>query len=358
VSSEHVIDVASNPSRRHPRSRAVVQDARPMQHLSKLFAVLALGVAGCATEAAETTATLESAVTTHDVDVAPECEGIIGYVNWAPLQELDAYLPYTVANAITQRRATQPFVDLADVSSISGIAQARLEQITNRAYNLDFIDAECAGVYEELAVSHDDRIAILAYVNTAPEAELAEVARSQNAATAAALVAGRPYTTLQAVVDRFGVGPSTFRSIRNAAIADPFDDLVARVNGVERDVAIRLNFDWFALMYEQPGQQGSMVCFGVPADVVADFGGVMRPNLADGAEVLAEVTSSVDFADRYNEVGDATAGLAHLAAQVAGHEFLGCYISYHPDPWSGVNRAFFVDKVTGYRVFTETRWSE
>jgi DNA uptake protein ComE-like DNA-binding protein len=317
----------------------------------------ALGLGGCGVEELPTSSTA-SAVTIDDVDFAPECEGILGYTNWAPLAELDAYLPYSVANAIIARRAVTPFSSIADISSVSGIAQARLAQITNRAWNLDFIDIECAGTYEELAVSYDDRAAILAYANTASVEALEAAARFEESTTAAAIVAARPFTTLQQLVDVYGVGIATFRSLRDAAIFDPFDDLVARVNAAGWDAELRTAFDWYEIAVEQPGQQGGMTCFGVDPDLVAAFGGVLRPNLADGAEVMAEVEGTVAFADRFDEVGDATAGLAHLEAQVSGQEFFGCYISYHPDPWSGINRAFFVNTVTGYRVFSETSWSE
>jgi len=74
--------------------------------------------------------------------------------------------------------------------------------------------------------------------------------------------------------------------------------------------------------------------------------------------VLQEVQGTVSYADRYHEVGDASAGLAHLSAQIAGQTFFGCYIEFQPNPWCGVSRAFYVNQVTGYRVLTETSWCE
>jgi hypothetical protein len=328
------------------------------RHLSQLAALsLVLGACGAEPGDHHRLATTTSAVTMDDVDFAPECEGILGYVNWASLGELDGYLPSNVAAAIVQRRAAQPFTSIEDLSSVSGIAQARLEQITGRARTLDFIDADCAGVYEELAVSYHDRAAILTYANIAAEAELWDVVRTEPNTVAPLLVARRPFTTLQYLVDTHGVGPSTFRSIRDAAVTDPFDELVGRVNATS-DVDIRTAFNWYAVAGELPGHPTGMLCFGVPAELVTGMGGQMRPNLATGSEVLAEVTGTVDYADRFNQVGDATAGLAHLAAQVAGQTFFGCYLSFEPNPWCGVNRAFYVNKVTGYRVLTEIRWCE
>jgi DNA uptake protein ComE-like DNA-binding protein len=321
-----------------------------------LCAASALVLGACAAE--PEMSTTAAAVTTADVDFAPECAGILGYVNAASLAELDAYLPSNVASGIVGRRASRPFADVADLSSVPGIAQARLEQIAARARTLGFIAADCAGIYEELAVSAADRAAILAYVNSASQDELWNVARTEPDTVAPLVVAGRPFTTLQQLVDVFGVGPSTFRSIRDAAVEDPFDQLAGRVNGVHRDASIKTAFNWFSVATDQPGRQSGMVCFGVPADLVTSFGGEMRPNLATGSEVLAEVTSTVQFADRFHEIGDATAGLAHLAAQVSGHQFLGCYISFQPNPFCGVSRAFFVNKDTSSRVLTETSWCE
>ena len=49
---------------------------------------------------------------------------------------------------------------------------------------------------------------------------------------------------------------------------------------------------------------------------------------------------------------------ANTLTQVSGQQFAGCYYSFAPDPWSGVNRSAFINTKTGYRVLTETRWSE
>jgi DNA uptake protein ComE-like DNA-binding protein len=328
-----------------------------MKQLAWFGAVSALALGGCAVEPA-TTETAAAAITIADTDLAPECAGILGYVGGASLAELDAYLPSTVAAAIVQRRTARPFVDLEDLSSVSGIAQARLEQIAARARTLGFIGPACAGVYEELAVSADDAAAILAYANTAGEAELWDVVRFEPDTVAPLLVARRPFTSLPHLVDTYGVGPSTLRSLRDAAIEDPFDELAGRVNAVHRDASLKTAFNWYSVASEQPGQQSGMLCFGVPADLVTRYGGQLRADLATGSEVMAEVAGTVSYADRYHEVGSASAGLAHLSAQVSGGTFFGCYLSFQPNPWCGVSRAFFVNQDTGYRVLTETSWCE
>lgn len=329
--------------------------------LGALGALSTLALTACAAEpAALETSMVSSAIQTiHDVDIAVECEGILTYVHWASYAELDAYLPVNVVDGIVARRAVSPFVSLEDLSSVSGIAQGRLEQIAGRARAIDFIDQDCAGVYEELAVSYDDRARILQFVNTATHDQLWDVARTEPDTVAPQLIARRPHTTLQHVVDTYGVGPSTFRSIRDAAITDPFDELVGRVHAApSSETEIKTAFNWYSAASHPGGYHSSMVCFGVPAQLVIDNGGQLRPNLATASEVYDEVAGAVSWANRFGGVGSATAGLAHLQAQLTGHQFFGCYVSYQPNPWCGVNRAFFVNKDTGHRVLTEIQWCE
>jgi hypothetical protein len=54
------------------------------------------------------------------------------------------------------------------------------------------------------------------------------------------IVAARSFTTVQQVGNVSGVGPSTFHSLRNAAIDSPIDDLIAKVNAAHQDVALSL----------------------------------------------------------------------------------------------------------------------
>lgn len=328
------------------------------KHLLSLCAVVpALGLGlGCA--APDSTSATSTALTTDDVDLAPECAGILTYTNAASFAELDSYLPATVANAIVQRRSVRPFVDLADLSSVSGIAQARLALIAGRARAQGFIGNDCAGVYEELAVSQSDEAAILAYVNTASEAELSAVVRFEAETTVPQLIAKRPLTALQQLADSYGVGPDTFRALRDAAIDGPFDLLVSKVNGLHRIEQLSTKFNWYDVTVDQPGQQGGMECFGVDPALVSSFGGVNLPGLADGAEVMATVTNLVSSLNHAGALGDTTAALADLAAQVDGQSFFGCYISFMPNPWSSISRAFYVNTKTGYRVLVQTGWAE
>ena len=101
------------------------------------------------------------------------------------------------------------------------------------------------------------------------------------------------------------------------------------------------------------------MCFGLEPSSVP-YGATVRPNLADAAEVRAEVVSTVNTANRYNQIPSSvvSAGLANLDTLIAGRSFKGCYFSYANDPWSGHNVAIFVDTVNGFSVMTDTYWVE
>jgi DNA uptake protein ComE-like DNA-binding protein len=328
-----------------------------VKQLVQVGAISALVLGGCAVEPAEIS-TLASAATVNDTDLAPECAGIISYVNTASLTELDSFLPSDVANALVQRRGAHAFTDIADISSVSGVAQARLSLIVAHARAGAFIGPSCAGVYEELSVSADDATAILAFANTATEAELWDVVRTEPDTMAPLLVSSRPYTTLQQLVNVSGVGPSTFRSLRDAAVFDAFDDVVERANTLGTDTELKTAFNWYSEASESGAyHQASKTCFGVPYALVEGYG-QLRSNLADATEVMQQVTYAVNYANRYGAVGSSSAGLAHLATQVAGGQFFGCYISWQPNPWCGYTRRFFVNKDTGYRVLADTWWCE
>ncbi len=345
-----------------------MQYASPMKNTKVvwLFVSSLVASAGCMAEEAggeafsdEDVATAASALLTKgDTDVPAECQGILTYANTASYAALDAVLPSNVATGIVNRRAVRPFFDLIDLSSVSGIAQARLSQIAEAARAAGQIGSSCVGVYEELAVSLDDKAAILNYVNTVSPGPLEQVTRFEPENTVPAILAARPYTSLQALADTYGVGLETFRSIRDAAIDSDFDKMANQINGARSDSRLVTAFDVFDTLLDQPGRPRSLVCFGLDPQLVASFGGTMRANLADSAEVVAEVTNDVNWANRYGQITYKTTGLADLNNLVAGQTFAGCHMSFEPDPWSGVQRSFFVNTRTGYRFLTELHWSE
>jgi hypothetical protein len=327
-----------------------------MNQLLRLGAAASLALAAACS--APETSTEPAALAAENGDTSLECEGILTYVNWASYAELAPYLPNSLATAIVARRNVTPFVSMADLSSVSGVAQGRLEQIYGRAATLDFTDEDCVGVFEEHAVSWDHKNAILAFVNGASLASLHN-AVPNNEDAVPYLMSTRPYTNLAALAATPQVGIATFHAIKVAAIDGPFEQLAAAVNEAEQDVFMTTDFNWFSLLFgAEPGYPTHLECWGLD-DEVTEQHGQIRPYLADDDEVVAAMADAVAYADRFDEVGpDPAAGLADLAAWAEGRTFYGCYATYAPDPWSGVIRRYYVDTVTNTGVYAEIRWSE
>ncbi len=326
--------------------------------LGAVWIAASIAAAGCA--APEQAANAAAALTSTDVDVAPECQGVIDFVNVATFATLDAYLPSNVAQNIVGQRAVAPFVTLEDLSSVSQVGEVRLTQIHQGATAEGYIGPSCVGIYDELAVSADDGQAMVAFVNGVSSTELhGYLPDAWNGATN--LLNLRPFTSVAQISATAGIGPVSFRRIRNAAtLSKPFEQLASAATALHRDADILAHFDWYATVTEQQGAYSlnGMTCFGIDPALLPN-GTDIRANLADDAEVHADVADAVAFANRYGELTiDPAIGLANLQSRLDGGSFFGCYISYANDPWSGNNMAFFVDVETGFSVLTETRWSE
>jgi hypothetical protein len=140
-------------------------------------------------------------------------------------------------------------------------------------------------------------------------------------------------------------------------------ELITSVNALPKTnngATIARHFDWYQIVTEQYRYQlNGMECFGIDPAILPN-GASIRPNLANAAEVRADVVGAVSFANRYGQIPSSVVanGVANLDARIEGRSFKGCYISYANDPWSGNNLAFFVDTVSGFSVLTETYWSE
>lgn len=314
---------------------------------------------GCAAPEVEEIGSRSAPLTAEDVDVPPECQGVIDFANVATFATLDEYLPSNVAQNIVTQRLTAPFVTLADLSSVNQVGQARLEQIHAGALSEEFIDVECVGVFDELLVSADDAQAMVTLVNTVSSTELyGYLPDAWNGATN--LLNLRPFTHVSQIAATSGIGPVSFRRLRNAAtLARPFEELAAAATALHRDADIFTHFDWYAIVTAQNQYYlHGMTCFGIDPDLLPN-GTDIRTELADDEEVYADVEDAVSFANRFDELTiDPAIGLANLESRIEGQTFFGCYISYANDPWSGNNMAFFVDTETGFGVLTETRWSE
>lgn len=312
---------------------------------------------GCG--APEDFAAQRAALTGTDVDVAPECQGILAYANTASYEALDAFLPSNVALNIVGQRSVAPFTSLADLLAVDQVGEYRITQITQAARDASFISASCIGVFDLLAVSADDQQAMVALVNTISSTELHDVL--PNAWNGAVnLLNTRPFTNVQGISNTSGIASVSLRAIRNAAtLSRPFEQLAAAVNAANRDSTLLRHFDWYTIVHTYGRYRlNGLTCFGIEPDRIPN-GAQIRPNLATPAEVLAEVNEAVVYANRYNPNPiNSAAGVANLEQLMAGRSFFGCYMSYANDPWSGNNLSFFVDPNSGLSILTETRWSE
>jgi hypothetical protein len=306
---------------------------------------------------------LQAPLTGTDVDVAPECQGIITFVNVASFETLDAYLPSDVVHNLVTQRASSPFVTLADVASVRLVGPARLEQIEGGARTEGFIGPSCVGILDDVAVSTDDAAEMVGLVNTLSSTELHDILPyAWNGATN--LLNLRPFTSAQGISGTAGIGAVSFRNLRNAAtLSQPLEGLIAAVNAQHQGnygATMARHFDWYQFVTDRYYYQLSgMECFGIDPAILPN-GTSIRANLATAAEVRADVAGAVSYANRYGQIPSSVVanGLANLDARIAGRSFKGCYISYANDPWSGNNLAFFVDTVSGFSVLTDTYWSE
>lgn len=337
-----------------------------MRHLcSALLAVsLFAGCGGTESEPfSEPRESLRAPLTGTDVDVAPECQGILTFVNVASYATLDAYLPSDVATNLVNRRASSAFVSLADVSSVRLVGPARLEQIEGGARAEGFIGSSCVGILDDLTISTDDAAAMVALVNTLSSTELHDILPyAWNGAVN--LLNLRPFTSAEAISGTSGIGSVSFRNLRNAAtLSQPLENLISAVNALPQGnngATMARHFDWYYIVMNAGYYRlNGMECFGIDSAILPN-GTTIRPTLANDAEVRANVSSVVSFANRNGQIPSSTVqgGLANLDARITGRSFKGCYIDYSDDPWSGNDLAFFVDTVSGFGVLTETYWSE
>lgn len=303
-------------------------------------------------------------LTTTDVDVAPECQGILTFVNTSTYATLDQFLPSNVVTNLVNRRATAPFTSLADLSSVPLVGEARLKQIEGGARTRDFIDADCTGIFDDVAISHDDATAIVSLVNTISDSELHDVLPDAwNGAVN--LLNLRPFTSAAAIANVTGIGGVSFRNIRNAAtLSRPFEALAAALTAIPSNgsygAVMQRHFDWWDVVTaNHPYSQGGPTCFGLEPSSVP-YGAYIRPYLANAAEVRAEVNSTLAYVNASAKLPASviSAGLANLDARIAGRTFKGCIFSYADDPWSSHSVAIFVDTVNGFSVLTETWWAE
>jgi DNA uptake protein ComE-like DNA-binding protein len=295
-------------------------------------------------------------------DTAPECAGFLTYSNTASFAALDAFLPSNVAQAIVDARTAAPFTSVASVVAVDGVSEVRLQQILAAARTAGAVGASCSGIYDQIAISTAEEAAMVALLDEASAEEMHGIlAWFINQTVVANLIANRPFGDASEIAATTGVGPATFRRFRNAAtFRGPFEELVAEVNEIDHpDGQIRIDqhFDWESLLAPEYGLSG-MTCFGIDPALLPPEA-TIRPTLGDGDEVVDEVTEAVNTANYLGELDvDPAPGLADLAARTDGHDFFGCYITYHPNPWVYDSTTFFVDTETGAGVLLTFHYVE
>jgi DNA uptake protein ComE-like DNA-binding protein len=296
-------------------------------------------------------------------DTAPACGGFLTYANTASFGALDAYLPSNVAQAIVDARAANPFDSVASVMAVNGVAEFRLQQLLSAARAAGLVGASCSGIYDQIATSADEASAMVGFVNQASEEELRGVlAPLIDESVVNALVFNRPFATAGAISGTSRVGPATFRLLRNAAtFRRPFEELVDEVNEINHpDAQVRLDqhFDWRPFVAEPGDGLSGMECFGIDPALLPP-GATNRPFLADGGEVLENVSQAVASANAFGELDvDPAPGLADLEFRGAGSSFFGCYVTYHPNPWQYDYQTFFVDTENGASVLITFHYVE
>ncbi|GHG70596.1 hypothetical protein [Comamonas sp. JC664] len=309
----------------------------------------------------------QSPLTTTDVDVAPECQGILTFLNSASAATLGAYVPSNVVSNLVAARTASPFTTMAQVASVSSVGPARLTQLEGGARAQGFITSSCLGILDEVALSVDDGAALVSLVNSVGASSLHAIL--PNAWTGAYnLLQLRPFASAQAISATSGIGSASLRSLRNAAnLGYAVAELFAAVNAQpESNWTSRLsqNFSAESILAGAHGSGGELrggTCFGIDPSLYPATGTwTTRSNLATGAEVVSQVQSTVGYAQGNGPISPAvvTAGIAELQANTANRTFKGCQLAYRKGPWAGIAIHFYIDTASDYRVLSVQHWVE
>ncbi|AKQ68417.1 putative lipoprotein [Myxococcus hansupus] len=309
----------------------------------------------------------QAPLTTSDVDVAPECQGILTFLNTASAATLGSYVPNNVVNNLVAARSASAFTTMAQVASVSTVGATRLTQLEGGARAQGFITSSCLGILDEVALSVDDGAALVTLVNTVGASSLHAIL--PNAWTGAYnLLNTRPFTSAQAISATSGIGSASLRSLRNAAnMGYALSELFAVVNAQpESNWTSRLsqNFSAESILGGAHGSSGVLTggtCFGIDPSLYPTTGTwTTRSHLATGAEVVNQVRSTVGYAERNGTISPnvVTAGIAELQANTANRTFKGCDVYYRKGPWAGIVINFYIDTASDYRVLSVQHWVE
>ncbi|NVJ20042.1 MULTISPECIES: hypothetical protein [Myxococcus] len=313
----------------------------------------------------EVPANQDASLTLTNVDVAPECQGILTFANTAAPGTLDAYLPSDLVLNLVSSRSTAPFATLAQLSAVHLMGPVRLTQLESGARANGLINSSCVGILDELAVSTDDAAAVVSLVNTVSSSALyAILPYAWNGATN--LLALRPFTSVQAISNTSGIGAVSLRNLRNAAnLGYALEVLVSSVNALPEGnwtVKMDLAFDIQSVMNGEYGNDrlAYAQCFGIDPATFPNNRFTNRPNLADATEVHNYVSSAANTYAYQGQIPTSVIndGLDDLDARTAGGTFKGCHIGYNDGPWAGIQVHFFVNATTGFRILTVQHWVE
>src|SRR3954469_21202178 len=115
----------------------------------------------------------QAPLTTTDVDVAPECQGYMTFVNTASYDTLHLSVP---SNVVTNIIAARPMATLAALVAVNQVATTRLNQLYAGAVAQGYLNSSsCIGIYDELAVSADDQARLVGLVNSISDQELHDI---------------------------------------------------------------------------------------------------------------------------------------------------------------------------------------
>jgi hypothetical protein len=96
-----------------------------------------------------------------------------------------------------------------------------------------------------------------------------------------------------------------------------------------------------------------MTCFGMDPALLPP-GATFRALLGTANEVMENVGQARPF----DLAIDSTPGLTDLEHRMGTSNFLGCYISYHRNPWVWDRQDFFVNLDTGASILITSHYVE
>ncbi|MCA9592266.1 MAG: hypothetical protein KC776_03120 [Myxococcales bacterium] len=155
---------------------------------------------------------------------AAQSDAVVWGVNTATVDELryDVGLVRTAAENLV---AGAPYASVTEIGEVAYVGPAALGALRTHApvwsSEMGQGGVSQAGTYDGVTFDESTAVTALAIANTATELQLTSVGHMYPGG-ANAVVAGRPYVTLAAVADTYGVGPSSMQSLHDYAKSGEF----------------------------------------------------------------------------------------------------------------------------------------